>query len=201
MTTGAMKLRRQNPNQRQARPLSKAKWPEQLLPGVLQGGLHAINGRNRHSVSLDLASRIRSQHANANPVKTQQKLLAKYLPSDPSHLCLTAVRKRRIGYLAAASFIPLIELAQRHLALQSMTLFPVADFLLQRRQQIERYIRRLKILALRPRYVVHERAKRRCSRRRNRFPAAHQRRCIHPRHQPRRNRFHVALNSADLSGE
>jgi hypothetical protein len=48
----------------------------------LQGGLHAINGRNRHSVSLDLASRIRSQHANANPVKTQQKLLAKYLPSD-----------------------------------------------------------------------------------------------------------------------
>ena len=41
-------FRRQNSDQRQARPLSKAKAGEQLLPRVLQGGLYAINGRDGH---------------------------------------------------------------------------------------------------------------------------------------------------------
>ncbi len=39
-----MQFRRQDPNQRQARPLPPAETSEELFPDVLQGGLHTING-------------------------------------------------------------------------------------------------------------------------------------------------------------
>jgi hypothetical protein len=39
-----MQFRCQNPNQRQARPLPPPKSREQLLAGVLQRWLYAING-------------------------------------------------------------------------------------------------------------------------------------------------------------
>jgi hypothetical protein len=41
-----VRFRRQNSNQRQARPLPEAETREQLLPRVLQRGLDAINGGN-----------------------------------------------------------------------------------------------------------------------------------------------------------
>jgi hypothetical protein len=47
-----VQFRRQNPNQRQARPLSPAETSEELFARVLQGGLDAINGRNRHGTHL-----------------------------------------------------------------------------------------------------------------------------------------------------
>src|SRR5580698_8492913 len=43
-----VQFRRENSDQRQARPLSPAKRFEELLTGVLQGGLYAINGGERH---------------------------------------------------------------------------------------------------------------------------------------------------------
>jgi hypothetical protein len=39
-----MQFRRQDPNQRQARPLPPAETSKELFPDVLQGGLHTING-------------------------------------------------------------------------------------------------------------------------------------------------------------
>jgi hypothetical protein len=51
-----MQLRRQNSNQRQARPLPETETSEELFPRVLQGGLYAINGRNRHGTHLTLTS-------------------------------------------------------------------------------------------------------------------------------------------------
>jgi hypothetical protein len=47
---------RQNSNQRQARPLPEAETSEELFPRVLQGGLYAIDGRNRHGANLTLTS-------------------------------------------------------------------------------------------------------------------------------------------------
>jgi hypothetical protein len=47
-----MQFRRQNSNQRQARPLPEAETREELFPRVLQGGLDAIKGRNRHETNL-----------------------------------------------------------------------------------------------------------------------------------------------------
>jgi hypothetical protein len=41
-----MQFRRQNSNQREARPLPEAETCEQLFASVLQGGLNAINGRD-----------------------------------------------------------------------------------------------------------------------------------------------------------
>jgi len=41
-----MQFRRQDPNQRQARPLPPAETSEELFPDMLQGGLHTINGRS-----------------------------------------------------------------------------------------------------------------------------------------------------------
>jgi hypothetical protein len=51
-----MQFRRQNSNQRQARPLPEAETSEELFAGVLQGGLDAINGGNRHETNLTLTS-------------------------------------------------------------------------------------------------------------------------------------------------
>jgi hypothetical protein len=51
-----MQFRRQNPNQRQAQPLPKAETSKELFPRVLQGGLYAINGGNRHGTDLTLTS-------------------------------------------------------------------------------------------------------------------------------------------------
>ena len=51
-----MQFRRQNSNQRQARPLPEAETGEELRARVLQGGLYAINGRNRHGTDLTLTS-------------------------------------------------------------------------------------------------------------------------------------------------
>jgi hypothetical protein len=41
-----MQFGRQNPHQRQTRPLPPAETSEELFPHVLQGGLHTINGGN-----------------------------------------------------------------------------------------------------------------------------------------------------------
>ena len=49
-----MQFRRQNSNQRQARPLSEAETSEELFARVLQGGLYTINGGNRHETDLTL---------------------------------------------------------------------------------------------------------------------------------------------------
>jgi hypothetical protein len=46
-----MQFGRQNPNQRQARPLPEAETSEELFPRVLQRGLYAINGRNRQWIT------------------------------------------------------------------------------------------------------------------------------------------------------
>ena len=51
-----MQFRRQNSNQRQARPLPEAETGEELFAHVLQGGLYAVNGRNRHGTNLTLTS-------------------------------------------------------------------------------------------------------------------------------------------------
>jgi len=46
-----MQFRRQNPHQRQARPLPEAEASEELFPRVLQRGLYAINGRDGHWIT------------------------------------------------------------------------------------------------------------------------------------------------------
>ena len=51
-----MQFRRQNSNQRQTRPLPEAETSEELFSRVLQGGLYAIDGRNRHGTDLTLTS-------------------------------------------------------------------------------------------------------------------------------------------------
>jgi len=51
-----MQFRRQNSNQREARPLPEAETSEELFPRVLQRGLDAINGGNRHETDLTLTS-------------------------------------------------------------------------------------------------------------------------------------------------
>jgi len=51
-----MQFRRQNSDQRQARPLPEAETSEELFPRVLQRGLYAIDGRNRHETDLTLTS-------------------------------------------------------------------------------------------------------------------------------------------------
>ena len=56
IASAGVQFRRQNSNQRQARPLPEAETSEQLFPRVLQGGLDAINGRNRHETDLTLTS-------------------------------------------------------------------------------------------------------------------------------------------------
>ena len=55
---------------------------------------------------------------------------------------------------------------QRQLTLHPMPLFPIANLLLQRRQQIKRNIRRLKILRIRMRHIMRQRSKCRSPRRR-----------------------------------
>jgi len=51
-----MQFRRQNPNQRQTGPLPETETRKQLLAGVLQRGLYAINGGNGQMDHLVLTS-------------------------------------------------------------------------------------------------------------------------------------------------
>jgi hypothetical protein len=46
-----VQFRRQNSNQRQPGPLSPTEMSEELFPGVLQGGLYAINGGKRQGIT------------------------------------------------------------------------------------------------------------------------------------------------------
>src|SRR5450631_2308798 len=82
---------------------------------------------------------------------------------------------------------PVLELPQGKLTLQSMTFFAVAHLAVERRQQVECDIRRLKVLALRLRDVVDQRTERRRSRRGRRFAARGQHSRIHSRHQAGRD--------------
>lgn len=51
VATAGVKLRRQKSHQRQSRPLSEAKWAEELVSCVLQGGLDAVDGGDGHGFS------------------------------------------------------------------------------------------------------------------------------------------------------
>ena len=46
-----MQFRRENPNQRQAKPLPEAETSEELFPRVLQRGLYAIDGRDGQGIT------------------------------------------------------------------------------------------------------------------------------------------------------
>jgi hypothetical protein len=61
-----MQFRRENSNQRQARPLPEAETSEELFPRVLQGGLYAVNGRNRHG-----RTSLPHEHRKANLLRKQ----------------------------------------------------------------------------------------------------------------------------------
>ena len=53
-----MQFRRQNPHQRQARPLPPAETSEELFPHMLQGGLHTINGGNWQGITSYYAAKV-----------------------------------------------------------------------------------------------------------------------------------------------
>jgi hypothetical protein len=46
-----MQFRRENPNQRQAKPLPEAETSEELFARVLQRGLYAIDGRDGQGIT------------------------------------------------------------------------------------------------------------------------------------------------------
>src|SRR5581483_3399643 len=82
-----------------------------------------------------------------------------------------------------------------------MTFLFVSHALLQRRKQIKRYVRRLKVPGIGVSNVVDERTEGGCSRRRYRHFATCERSYVDAGHETRRNRLCVPLHSTDLSGE
>src|SRR5260370_41415704 len=76
-----------------------------------------------------------------------------------------------------ATAVPLVEVAKRQFTLLAVAFFAIANLSVEGRQEVKRYIGRLKILALRPRDVIDTRAKCPPSRWRRRLTARCERSC------------------------
>src|ERR1700720_3831992 len=96
---------------------------------------------------------------------------------------------------------PDLKLLQGELTLQAMAFLAVADLAVERGQQIESDIGRLKISALGAGDVMHERPEGGCARERRRFHADGQRGGIDSGDQAGRDRFDIAFDPSDLSRE
>src|ERR1039457_297038 len=150
--------------------------------------------------------RVGSGAARESARSVETRIAASSLPGDiparglgcpsPHRSIVRLWRSRR--RLPRVALEPALELLQGKFTLQSMTLFAVANFAVESGQQVEGYIRRLEVLALRPRDVVNERTQCRGARRRYWVGAICHCYRIYSRHQARRDRFHVAFDSADL---
>jgi hypothetical protein len=121
---------------RQPGPLGKPERLEELFLGVLKGGSDRIYGGESQadtSVSVEWGRKYCKLRSGSN------EFCRECPPLGPCDLGL-ARREDRTG-----PFQPLIKVLQSQFALQSVSLFAVANLLFQRGQEIERNVCRLEV--------------------------------------------------------
>src|SRR5208282_6179273 len=96
---------------------------------------------------------------------------------------------------------PRFKFTKRPFALQPVAFLAIANLSFERRQKIKSNIRRLKILWVGAGYIMGKRSQGRSPGGRQNLASTHEGGSVHPRQQAGRNRFHIALHSANLPRE
>jgi len=149
-------LTRQEPNQRQAAPLPEAKGLNQLPLGVLEGKRDGIDRGD----GQDAPRRKRLSSKVLRMVVQIKSIWKKYRRKKSENR--THKRNRNAGsdHSERCTLQPTVKLPQRQVTLCAMALLAVPNLFLQRGQQIERDVRRLKVGRIGVGHVVRERSKR-----------------------------------------